>query len=249
MPMTDHSPGPAPAPAAFTDVLTVAYAAAGSPATPHELEGACARCGIETDQLTRATGRRVVSEQFTAYDGWRSPSNVRGLCPPCTWALTAPALRQHPHQITRTPQADPIHNTDLSSAGFRQLTRSDLAGLLESPLAGDVAVIVPLRPGRKYLLPEAQWGTIATDATRLPWVAADADRLAALQRLRGAGFGSRLLAAPAPPWPVFSRLSPSAWPQVLADWEHLKPWRERTPWLDLAIYATTPDPDHTRSAA
>lgn len=218
----------------MNDVLTTAYAAAGSPATSHDLAGICARCGTETEQLTLATGRRIVSEQFTAYDGWHNPSAGRGLCPPCTWALTAPALRQHPHLVTRA--ATPV---------LKQLTRVELADLLTTSIGPSAALIVPLRPGRKYLMPEATWGHVTTDETRLPWTVPDTLRLAALQRLRGVGFGSRMLTADAPPWPAFRNIPADQWPQVLTDWELLKPWRARQPWLDLALHATT----QPRSAA
>lgn len=219
----------------MNDVLTTAYAAAGCPVTSHDLAGTCARCGTESDGLTLATGRRVISEQFTAFDGWHNPSGGRGLCQPCTWSLTAPQLRQHPHLVTRSPAAQ-----------LRQLTRRELADLLTAPLTPAAALIVPLRPGRKYLLPEATWGHVITDDARLPWTAPDTERLAALQRLRAAGFGSRMLAADAPPWPAFRTVPADRWPQVLADWELLKPWRSRPPWLDLALHATTTT---TRSAA
>lgn len=218
----------------MNDVLTTAYAAAGSPAASQDLAGTCARCGTDSEQLTLATGRRVVSEQFTAYDGWHNPSAGRGLCPPCTWGLTAQELRQHPHLVTRTPA--PV---------LQQLTRLELAEMLACPLTSAAALIVPLRPGRKYLLPEATWGHVTTDEARLPWTVHDTERLAALQRLRGAGFGSRMLAAGAPPWPAFRNVPADHWPQVLTDWELLKPWRARPPWLDLALHATTP----TRSVA
>lgn len=222
----------------MNDVLTTAYAAAGSPATSHDLAGTCARCGTDTDELTLATGRRVVSEQFTAYDGWHHVGGPGpwGLCPPCTWSLTAPELRQHPHLITRTP-----------APALQQLTRRELGDLLAAPVTAAAALIVPLRPGRKYLLPEATWGHVTTDEARLPWTAGDTSRLAALQRLRTVGFGSRMLTADAPPWPAFRNVPADQWPQVLADWELLKPWRARTPWLDLALHATTTT--STRSAA
>lgn len=219
----------------MSDVLTTAYTAAGSPPTPQELAGACARCGTESDQLTLATGRRVISEKFTAFDGWHNPAAGRGLCPPCTWSLTTSPLRHHPHLVTRAP-----------AASLRQLTRADLSDLLTSPLPPSAALIVPLRPGRKYLLTEATWGHITTDETHLPWTVHDTARFAAVQRLRAAGFGSRLLTAAAPPWPTFRNVPADQRSQILTDWELLKPWRARPPWLHLALHATTTP---TRSAA
>lgn len=207
------------------DVLTAAYAASGNPAPTSDLPaGPCARCGTHSDQLTRTT--QVVSKLFTAFDGWHDATG-RGMCPPCAWAHTAPELRQHPHLVTTRGET-------------RRLTRPDLGKqLLAGPLPGDQALVVPLRPGRKHLLPEATWGHVTTDDARLPWAAGDVTRLEALLRLRGHGFGSRMLTDPAPPWPVFSRLTPATWPAVLADWDALKPWRTRRPWLDLALHATT----------
>lgn len=213
------------------NVLTAAYAASGTPAPTPDLAGRCARCGTHSDQLTRTT--QVVSKLFTAFDGWQDPTG-RGICPPCAWAHTAPQLRQHPHLVT--------------AGALEQLTRPALEQLLlAGPLTGRQALVVPLRPGRKHLLPEATWGHVTTDAARLPWTAGDVTRLEAVLRLRAAGFGSRMLAADAPPWPVFSRIAPDLWTQVLTDWEALAPWRTRRPWLDLALHATTnPTP---RSAA
>lgn len=206
------------------DVLTAAYAASGTSAPETTTSARCARCGITSDQLTRTT--QVVSKLFTAFDGWHDATG-RGMCPACTWAHTAPELRQHPHLVTTAGTA-------------RQLTRTELEHqLLAGPMPSHQALVVPLRPGRKHLLPEASWGHVTTDDARLPWTAGDITRLEALLRLRAAGFGSRMLTADAPPWPVFGRLTPEQWPPVLADWATLAPWRLRRPWLALALHATT----------
>jgi hypothetical protein len=38
---------------------------------------------------------------------------------------------------------------------------------------------VPLRPGRKHLLPTATWGHVTVDDAQLPWSTTDTARLAA----------------------------------------------------------------------
>lgn len=209
------------------DVLTTAYIAAGRPHTSRDLSGPCGRCGTDSDHLTSTAGRRVISEKFTAFDGWHNPSSSTGLCPPCTWSLTAPELRQHAHLISNDPEPR-----------LEQLTRSQLHQHLEQPLGHRSALIVPLRPGRKYLLPDATWGQITTDDAHIPWTHHDVERLQALRRLREHGFGSRMLTASAPPWRVFRALPQHQWPHVLTDWDQLEPWRSRPPWLALAIHAT-----------
>jgi hypothetical protein len=117
---------------------------------------------------------------------------------------------------------------------------ADVAAMLQEALAPDVALAVPLRPGRKHVLPAAAWGRVTTGDACLSWTCADAARLAVMARLRRQGFGSRMLAAPAPAFGVLRRLAPDHWPQVTRDWEALRPWRERRPWLDLALRLPAP---------
>jgi hypothetical protein len=169
----------------------------------------------------------VVSRKFTAHDTWADPAGP-GLCPACAWAYTHPALRQRATLVTSVP------------AGLTHPDPAALAALLREPLSPAAALAVPLRPGRKHVLPDAAWGQIATGDARLAWTAGDARRMTVILRLRGDGFGSRMLAQAAPPFPALRRLDPARQAGVLADWQALAPWRARRPWLDLALRVTIP---------
>ena len=205
------------------DVLTAAWLAAGRPeVAPPRTGGACARCR----QLARLIPvGEVISGKFTGWEGWADPCGD-GVCPPCAWGYRNPALRRTATCVTA---AQP--RISHPAAG-------ELAAILAAPLRGDMALSVPLRPGRKHLLPAAAWGRIATGDALLAWTQGDVTRLAVMRRLRRAGFGSRMLAAPAPAFPVLRRLPPDRRSGVLADWPELAAWRSRRPWLDLALHVT-----------
>ena len=208
------------------DVLTTAWLSRGAPRTVgRSLDGSCARCG--RDDLDLITVDAVVSRVFTGFDGWRDPCGL-GLCPACSWGYRAPELRTVNHLVTADPPS------------LKQLDVTALGDLLTTPLRADVAVVVPLRPVRKHLFPTAVWGRVTVDDAHLPWTTADTVRLAAMHRLRAAGFGSRMLAEPAPPWPMLRRLPAGQWVQTLDDWRALGPWRSRRPWFDLAVRASHP---------
>lgn len=195
--------------------------AAGCPASG-SLCGSCARCGA--DGLTTAV-RELVSGNFTAWDGWVNPSGV-GLCGPCAWAYREPCLRALPTLVRET------------GPGLGHPGRGDLPGLLSRPAGPAATLIIPLRPGRKHLLPGAQWGRVVIDDAALPWGPADAARLQAMLRLRQAGFGTRMLSAAAPAYPVLRRLPPAGRAAALSDWDMLRDWRARPLWLRLAAYVT-----------
>lgn len=207
------------------DVLTTAWTAAGEPDAVPDADahtGDCARCGTQSTRLTAT--RRVVSRVFTGVDGWHNLSGP-GLCPPCTWGYRTPELRTTSHVVSTSPE-------------LRPLAAGQLEVLLSTPTPSYLAVIVPLRPGRKHLLPEASWGRVTVDDAQLPWGLGDTMRLAAMRRLRNLGFGSRMLTEPAPPWHVLRRIPRAHWPAILTDWPALDPWRRRRPWFDLAAHAT-----------
>lgn len=206
-------------------VTEAAWRAAGQP-NPFpgpRASGTCARC--EQPETELVPTRTVVSKTFIGYDNWSNP-RARGLCPACAWAYSDDDLRKFPHLVHAQP------------ALLKRLTGQDLAGILAAPLPADTAVIVPLHPGRKHLMPTAQWGRITIDDAHLRWTAAEAGRFAILRRLRFRGFGSRMLTEPTPPFDVLRRQDPADWPQLLIDWDHLQPWRAARPWLALAIRAS-----------
>ena len=206
------------------DVVTAAWTAAGCPAARCRGLGSCARCGR---QGPTASVRDLVSGNFTAWDDWIDPSGA-GLCGPCAWSYREPCLRALPTLVLA------------AGPGFRHPGRGDLAGLLSRPADPAAALIIPLRPGRKHLLTAARWGRVNTDDAALPWGQADVTRLQAMQRLRQAGFGTRMLAARAPAFPVLRGLAPAERAAVLSDWDILREWRARPLWLRLATYVTTP---------
>lgn len=205
------------------DVLTTAWVAAGQPWVPDPGgRGTCARCGNSGTDL--AATREVVSRVFTGYDGWVDPSGP-GLCPACAWGYRTRALRTAAHMVIAHPLL------------LQQLSPVRLGDLLTEPLSPQVAVVVPLRPGRKHLFPAAVWGRVTVEDACLPWTGADATRLGVMRRLRALGFRPRMLTEPAPAWSVLRRLPRTWWSQVGADWDLLEPWRTRRPWFDLAAHA------------
>ena len=210
------------------DVLTAAWIGDGRPTVEPSptLEGPCARCGT-TAALVPA--RSVISKAFTAFDGWSTP-NGRGLCPACAWCYDTTSLRAVAHLVTRQLPA------------LRRMTRDDAVVLLRAgALAVDLSLVVPLRPGRKHVVPAAEWGRVSVDDVPVPWSASDAQLLEAVLELRSQGFGTRMLAEPAPPVPVLKALAPDRWARVLQLWEALGPWRTPdSPWMDLALHITTP---------
>ena len=209
------------------DVLTAAWVGAGSP-TPHTatLVGECSHCGAH-DHLVSV--RAVVSKQFTGFDGWANPSG-RGVCPGCAWGYSTTELRAGAHLITRDP------------ATLTPLDRACVAGVLRSgPIGSGQALVVPLRPGRKHLLPAAVWGRVSVEDVDLAWGDQEVGRLREVDQLRALGFGSRMLIAAAPPFQVMKHLTREQFLQVLQAWAQLEPWRQPgNPWMALAVHITTP---------
>lgn len=210
------------------NVLNAAWKSAGAPDRDSAHVGnvgRCARCATDGD-LTPV--REVLSKVFTGFEGWFHPGG-RGLCAACSWGYSNKALRAVPHLISRDP------------ASMRELTRAAVSELLaEGALEAGSAVVVPLRPGRKHILPSAAWGRVSVDDAHLPWTDRDAQLLGLVVRLRRLGFGSRMITEPAPPYQVLSQLDTSVWALVLYAWEQLSPWRApANPWLALALHLTT----------
>lgn len=209
-------------------MLHAGWDAAGAPGLVESIAGSCARCGRQ-GQISVAA---AVSKNFTGYDGWVAPGRP-GTCAACTWAHTYEPLRRTPHLIS----AGQLAELDLS--GVRQILTND------NGLPADVALIYPLRPGRKHLLPIATWGRVTIDDMRLPWAGQDAARLQLVIKLRRQGFTGPALSEPAPPYTRLRKLDSDQWPSVLDAWEQLAVWRSRPGWLDLAVSTTrdlTPAP-------
>lgn len=168
-----------------------------------------------------------MSRTFTGFDGWTDIA-ASTLCQVCVWAYSTKALRSDLMLVTSNP---PTATT---------LTTARLRTVLEHEVASDIAVVVPLRPGRKHLLPHAIWGRVAVDDITLPWVAADADRLSAVIRLRRRGFSVAALGRDAPAYNTLKTVPRRTWASIFADWDCLAPWRRRPLYLDLASTASTP---------
>lgn len=209
-------------------VLTAAWVGSGcSGGEDAPAATRCARCGARAGVVP--TGA-AVSKTFTGFDDWAIPGGRR-LCECCAWGYSTPALRAGPYLVTRDP------------AGIRGLTRRQVGQLLaDGALAEDRCVVVPLRPGRKHLLPAAVWGRVCVDDAHLAWTAVHAELLRLIYRLRSLGCGSRMLAEPAPSFRVLSSLPANQYAAMLRDWERLSCWREPdNPWLSLAVHITLPD--------
>lgn len=183
--------------------------------------GRCARCAAPG--LLTPT-RRVISPAFTGFDGWKGPAG--GLCPACVWLYRTDTLRSIPHLVSQAPS-------------FAALSRSEVYALLsQGPLKPTAALSVPLRPGRKHLFADIQWGTIRTDDANLAWVAGDAGRLVAVRELRRAGFTAPALHQATPDYQVLRRQPAETWIQIQHLWESLTPWRTTGHWLSLALTIT-----------
>ena len=210
------------------DVLTAGWLGSGSPSTSTlaaPWDGRCARCGTETTLTPTA---RAVSKSFTAFDRWCEVGGP-GLCSVCAWGYATPRLRQLPHEVHREPTS------------LNQLTIAEAAThLAHGPIRAGVALVVPLRPGRKHLLPAAGWGRVTIDDAQLTWTHREATLLQHVLELRQSGFGSRMLREPAPSFAVLRRQPVHRWSAVLDLWERLSSWRSpNNPWLDLALHVTT----------
>lgn len=206
------------------DVVVAAWRGAGSPPGAGSDPGVCARCCLPAALVATCA---VVSKNFTGYDGWASPGRG-GLCPACAWAHSAAPLRAQAHMVLR----DGPRLVALDRPALTQV-------LAAGALAAGCALVVPLRPGRKHVLAAATWGRVATEAGPMPWRAGDVARLAAVARLRSAGFGPRMICQIAPAYPVLSTLGADRVPAVLQDWAALACWRHGGAWLELALHATT----------
>ena len=187
--------------------------------------GICSRCGRE-GHLTAT--REVVSPVFTGYDHWTHPAGP-GLCAGCSWAYRTPALRSTISLVTRGP------------ARCQVLDRATCLAILQCAVPAGMALVVPLRPGRKHLLPIAQWGMVATDTAVVPWSAREAALLQLVVELRRHGFGSRMLMEPAVPFAMLQRLPAAVGDWVMATWGQLDQWRAAdSPWFPLALHVSMP---------
>lgn len=185
----------------------------------------CARCASAAGTVAC---RDVVSRKFTAWDTWVDPSAPR-LCPACVWGYRTTELRAEPLLVTWHPTAPSCHR--LAPAGLLEV-------LSCGHLPASSLVSVPLRAGRRHVLPTAAFGQVCVDGTNITWSSGDARRLELVDRLRRAGVGWSAFTDPVPPWRVVSSSSDPV--ALLTRWEELAPWRESGLWLQVALSATHP---------
>ena len=213
--------------AAPIDVVWAAYTAAvGTPdvaGAPDTRAAGCARCG-QTTAVMSPVGQ-VVSRRFTGYESWTNLAGSR-LCEVCVWVYRHRALRTETHIVTQNPPT------------LRSADPTLLHQVLSTTIDPGTAVIVPLRPGRKHLLPDARWGMVTVDDAHVKWQADDAARLEVMRRLRGHWFTETMLREDTPPYAVLRRLPADEWPQVFDDWPRLTPWRRAAPWWEVGLRAT-----------
>ncbi|MDV6310002.1 hypothetical protein [Gordonia amicalis] len=188
----------------------------------------CCCCGRPGGELVAATS--VISRKFTDADTW-----VYGgpwLCRACGWAYATTELRRSVYLIDQHPAARTL------------IDRTRLGELLAAgPLEVTRAVILPVR-GRRHILPTAAWGWVCTDDTAMRWDTTAVARLNDLRWLRGLpGIRAAMLTAPVPPMSVMRTQPADIWPELIARWESLRPWRTHPgAWWDAAIALSTPAP-------
>lgn len=227
----------------LSDPAAAAWVAAGRPTFdgPAPRPGRCGRCGQDGPTLASS---RIISEKFTGYDSW--PFGSRRLCVPCAWAYSRP------------PQAIPA--IAITAASVTEHPKgSGLAPLLTAGgLPNTHAVVLPASR-RRHILATAEWGRVATDGIVIAWDDTAAARLSALIRIRPAVTAwvrstatdsmkgwhisreiERTLQRPMPPYPLLATQPQAQWPQFVADWEVLQPWRSVAPlWVAARVLTTS----------
>lgn len=208
------------------DVARAAWVASGSPELgERSTTDRCARCGRGE---VAVTVRATVARTFTDFDRWSAPSGRR-LCSGCAWVYRTRALRTGIHRVSTAPTLE-------------VLTPTELARSLQSPTTDSVAIVLPLRPGRKHVIAQARWGHVCIEDLQLRWTSTSVVRLAAMTRLRDAGFTVRELMSPAPAHSTLMTLPATSWAAVFADWDTLGAWRSSPPHWQIGIRAWAREP-------
>lgn len=166
--------------------------------------------------------RQVISRRFTAYDDWIQPGGE--LCQVCAWGLAGTGLRSSILQI--------------SLSQLRELDGSTLADLLGRPVDENTAVILPLRPGRKHLLPSARWGHVVVDDVAVRWGGAEVVLRAEMAWLRARGLSVSMIYDGNPDAGILRRVPTDELPDVLESLERVRHWR-RSPQWQIAVRAST----------
>lgn len=185
----------------------------------------CARCA---DAAGIVKVSDVVSRNFTAWDTWQD-IDANYLCRACTWGYR-----------TRDLRADTLlASWRVDRPLLRRLEGSELFALLRcEPLEAQSLISLPLRAGRRHVLPVARFGHVCVDGTNITWSHGDARRLELVQQLRTDGVSWRAFTEPAPPWRAVST-SPEP-TRIMDAWDELSAWRASGVWLEAALAATHP---------
>lgn len=216
----------------LTDPAAAAWRAAGTPGIQVAGPGRCGRCG---DDGPTTASSRIISNRFTDFDTW--PYGSRRLCAACAWAYSRrptsqPTMLITVNDVTEYPTAAPI------------------AEFLAAGALSDTASAVVPTTRRRHILPTAQWAHLATDGLVMRWDDAAAKRLRSIRMLRlDLGFTWPQLSNPAPPAKALKAQPPHTWPQLLAAWSDVQPWRRIPPLWACARLLTAPVASDTSTAA
>ncbi|AGB27212.1 hypothetical protein Mycsm_07115 (plasmid) [Mycobacterium sp. JS623] len=215
-----------------TDPAAAAWRAAGSPRIEVAAPGRCGRCG---DDGPTTASSRIISNRFTDFDTW--PYGSRRLCAACAWAYS----RRPTAQPTMLITTDEV--TEYPAA-------ASIAELLAAGALSDTTSAVVPTTRRRHILPTAQWAHLATDGLVVRWDDAAAKRLRSIRMLRlDLGFTWQQLSNPAPPAKALTAQPPSTWPQLLASWSSVQPWRRIPPLWACARLLTAPAASDTPATA
>lgn len=183
------------------------------------LDGSCARCRADGKILPIDT---VVSRNFTAWDGLDAAA--KGFCETCAWGYSDPTLRTRPILIT-------VETAHVAS-------RDELRRLLSHPLTNQQALTLPVS-GKKHLLPNLEWGCVASDDGSLLWSDDAAALMTTLLTMRGIGATEKDLLTAAPPAHLLLSSYQAQARQIFSAWETMNDWRG-TPYWDVAVKASRP---------
>lgn len=187
---------------------------------PESADRSCGRCGRRG--CATVPCRQVISRKFTAFDDWISPGGE--LCQVCAWGLSEAGLRS-----TTVAIEDGL---------VRELDGAGLAALLSRPIDEKTAVVLPLRPGRKHLLPAARWGHVVVDDVAVRWGGAEVVLRAEMAWLRARDFSVAMIQDCSPDIGLLRRIPTHEMPDVLEALERVRRWRNSPHW-QIAVRAST----------
>lgn len=169
-------------------------------------------CGNCRRLVPTVPASSVLTSRFGSWDDISvAPDGTRSLCVPCAWAYRQVDLRRSVTLVTAEPSV-----THPDPAQVRSL--------LDTALASDVALIVPLS-GKRIVAPRARWGCLTTDSGALVWSASHRRLLRLAMQLRAWGFREQGLDEPSPPFDTLVRIDPDLHQQVQRAWAGFEPAR------------------------